>query len=520
MSIASVHPEYSERKDDWKVMRDTYKGEAVVKDARETYLPATKSMKLDGMKRGELGLDAYEAYLLRAVFPEYTKEAVEAYVGLLHQKPATIELPESMEFLRDKATVNGESLIALLRRINEEQLVTGRLGLLLDLPRTPTLASPLPYIAMYAAESVRNWDAAELEQGESVLNLVVLDESGSKRTGAFDWTAITRFRVLQLGTLAENEEPGKSRYLNGVFEVDGVNGEPVYVESDMKEPILRGVTLEQIPFVFVNSKDNVPSPDVSPLISLARLCLAIYRGEADYRQNLFMQGQDTFVTIGDMKKSSSDLNALSSEGEGDALRTGAGSHVALDAGGDAKYVGVNSTGLSEQREALKNDRQRAETRSGQLIQASGDAESGEALKTRVAAQTATLNQIAISGAAGLERMLKICAEWMGADPTKVKVQPNLEFADFEMTGKNLIDLMTARSMGAPLAKRSIHALMVDQGLTKMDYETEIETLTQEQEDDVASGLVVLPGDKLALEREKIGAKDPAAEQQQKEEQTA
>lgn len=153
MGIDNAHPQYTARKPDWTKMRDFYAGEDAVKARGEVYLPTTKAMRLDGMAQGQTGREEYEAYKMRAVFPDYVKDAVEAYLGLLHQKPPTIELPAAMEALRLKATSHGESLEQLLRRVNEQQLVTGRGGLLADLPLNPDPANPIPYIEIYTAES-------------------------------------------------------------------------------------------------------------------------------------------------------------------------------------------------------------------------------------------------------------------------------------------------------------------------------------------------------------------------------
>ncbi len=194
-----------------------------------------------------------------------------------------------------------------------------------------------------------------------------------------------------------------------------------------------------------------------------------------------MQGQDTLVIVGDRKKT---LDGV--EGVEEPMRTGAGSMIELESapGNHAEYIGVTANGLSEQRAALDSDRNRAEARSGQLISAKENGvESGEAMKTRVAAQSATLHQLALTGAAALQYILRVGAKWMGLDPKTVIVTPNLEFADFDMTGENLVKLMAARTMGAPLSMASIHALMVDQGLTKMDYETEKDTIAEEDAND-------------------------------------
>lgn len=470
MALDSVHPKFTEFAEDWTTMRDLYKGERVVKLRGEQYLPPTKGMRLDGMNPGREGRESYEAYKLRAVFPDHVKAAVESYLGLMWQKPPTIELPKELEPLREKATVFGEPLEMLLRRINEEQLVTGRVGLLLDLPRNPDETNPVPYIAIYAAESIRNWDDGEGEGGESRLNLVVLDESGYRRGEDFEWEHITQYRVLQLGDMEPNEFEGT--YKQGVFE------DKEYSEDAMQAPQIRGKTLNRIPFVFVNSKDVVTTPDEPPLMGLGRLALTVYRAEADYRQNLFMQGQDTLVVIGGVKK----LDSI--ENDETPLRTGAGTMIEVEQGGDAKYIGVNSMGLTEQRHALENDHKRAETRAGQLLgTGKGTVESGIALQIRIGAQTATLNQIARTGAAALESILKMCAEWLGADPEQVSVTPNFEFTKAGLSGRDLVDYMAARSMGAPLSKESIHAIMADKGLTKYDFQTELEIMKKEAEDD-------------------------------------
>lgn len=482
MSIDSVHPRYAEMSPEWIRLRDFAKGERAVKAKGEQYLPATKGMKLDGMgysssQKPRLGQEVYDAYLKRAVFPEYIADALEIFMGMLHNKSAVIELPDRLEYLRERATELGEPLEILLQRINLEQLTTGRLGLLADLPQVPDPRNPEPFIAMYVAEAIRNWDVTPVQKERAELNLVILDESGFEMDVNFKWRTLYKYRVLRMEKqFSETGALLSSRYLAGVF--SSLGAVPQYDPAQMIQPMLRGVAPQRIPFVFVNSKDISPDPDEPPLNPLAKLCEAIYRSEADYRQNLFMQGQDTLVIIGDRVKPLAPDGATDDE----PLRTGAGSRIELEAGGDAKYVGVQSQGLSEQRYALENDRKRAEARSGQLIDAAkGDKESGTALRTRVGAQTATLNQIAKTGALALEIILKEIATWVGADPAQVKVTPNLEFADYQMSGQDLVNLMTAkRTGGAPISEESIHRLMVQGNLTSYDYKTEKEKISAEE----------------------------------------
>jgi hypothetical protein len=433
-------------------------------------------MEIDGMLDGQPGQIAYDAYLTRAVFPDYVNIAVGAYLGLLHSSEATIQLPAVMEPLRENATLYGESLQMLLMRINEEQLITGRVGLLLDMPKEPAIKNPMPFIALYIADAIRNWDDATIEEGTARLNLVVLDESGYKRDTDFQWVLNSKYRVLKLGDLLENEAANaKAQYMQAVFENEGGLA-PMYDDQLMVAPLMRGQTLEQIPFVFVNSKDIVSEPDDPPLLGLANNCLTIYRGEADYRHSLFMQGQDTFVISGERKKSLSEIEGVV------AVRVGAGALVELEQGGDAKYVGVNSAGIPEQRLALEGDRKRAETRAGQLLE-KGGVESGLALKTRLGAQTNSLTQVARTGAMALERLLRICAQWMGANPNEVAVTPNTDFEDIALSSQGLVQLMQARAMGAPISKRSIHANLSEQGLARYTYEEELDYIEREAAED-------------------------------------
>jgi hypothetical protein len=180
-----------------------------------------------------------------------------------------------------------------------------------------------------------------------------------------------------------------------------------------------------------------------------------------------MQGQDTLVVKGgDTKKS---------------YRIGAGAAIHVSKDGDAKFIGVNSTGLVEMRQSLENDKTLAQQKSGNLIDTrSKSKESGEAMNTRMGAQTATLHQLAIAGAYGLESLLKIIAQWIGANPDDVKITPNLEFSDDSMRGRDLVDLMTAKTLGAPLSDKSIHKLQQDKGLTKLTYDEEMDALDTEE----------------------------------------
>ena len=464
MSIkSSVHPLYSAMLKYWQKGLDCYEGSECIKQKGDEYLKPTGGMILDGYPSpGTAGLGNYEAYKQRAVFPDDYEEAINAAVGIIHKKPATIELPEALEYLRDKATPLGESLQLLLRKITTQQLKTGRIGILGDIRNNSFV------ILTYNELSILNWNDAPDPEEDSDTSFVLLDESGYQMDMAdFTWKEMDRYRVLAFvnsqGVLDRTEGAVLDTYGSCVLsDSDSIAG-AVYLV-----PNLQGQVSNKIPFVFINAKDLSPNPDKPPLRGLASICITIYNGEADYRQNLFMQGQDTLVKIG------------GTSGSEEPTRTGAGASISVPLGGDAKYIGVSSNGLAEQRSAIENDTKKANQKSGKLLNTtSGGTESGDALRIRVSAQTATLPEIAQAGAAGLEKLLKILAEWVGASPEEVIVKPNLEFADPAMDGLTLTQLVSAKSLGAPISEQSIHTWTKKQGFTELSYEEELALIASE-----------------------------------------
>lgn len=480
MSAKSVHPLYTAVLSKWELGRDSYAGEQAIKDKGTQYLPATSGQIADGADTGNknsIGWKSYEAYKMRAVYPDIYSEAVEAAIGIMHREPPKIDLPEVLEPMRNNATLLGESLEMLLRKINSRQLITGRVGLLGDIKNDR--GDVRPVVALYSELAIRNWDDTSLHDDDVDVRLVVLDESGFEMETDFSWVFKNKYRVL--GLVGPD----------GTINTQGTYGSVLLEDSDeitgrpLQTPSLSGKTLDHIPFVFINSKDLSATPDKPPLEGLANLCLTIYRGEADYRQNLFMQGQDTLVTIGRIDND-----------EDDPIRTGAGAHIGVPQGGDAKYIGVSSNGLPEQRQGLENDYKRAITKSGQLLDATSRAkESGDALRIRVAAQTATLPQIAKTAAAGLEKVLKSLASWYGANPDEVVVTPNLNFTEADLNGQTLVQILQAKGLGSPHSQESIHEWMQDQGFTKLTYEEELKRLTTEENDRLPGSDFVSPVDR-------------------------
>jgi hypothetical protein len=161
---------------------------------------------------------------------------------------------------------------------------------------------------------------------------------------------------------------------------------------------------------------------------------------------------------------------------------GANNSLDLPIGGDAKYIGVSSQGLPEQRQSLENDRNRASELGANLLSSSkgGGKEAEETLRIRVAARTASILTVIKAGAEGLENALKFMARWRGLDEAQVVVTPNADFIGDQFAPKDLVDLMTAKTLGAPLSRESVHRWMSEKDVTNFDLEEELEKIESEE----------------------------------------
>lgn len=488
-NLAAKHPTFDIRAPDWTLMRHSEAGERAIKGQRTIYLPPSTMMLTRGMQSPrQLGWQMYNSYIGRAVYHDIVRPALDAMLGVMHSKPADIKLPAKMQPMLDCVTFNGDNMQTLLQRINEKQLLTGRIGLMLDVQTGArvdgSLVAPngavkanggLPYIVTYEAESIGNWDTSKVNDntGMRSLQFVVLNETGVERTNGLTWQTIVKYRVLAMGDTTQDCFPGIPN--SPVYCSAGVRAREDVVGGDFQAVVFPGgATLDAIPFVLVGPKDLVPEPDQPPLLPLARIALALYRGEADYRQALYLQGQQTLVTIG---AQSNNVGAQNGLGEGEATgnvqEVGASATLELPLGGDAKYIGASADGLAQLAASIQEDKRQAAHLGANLLETQGAAaESGDALYIRTSAKTSSLTSVAKTGAAGLELLLKGAARSIGADPDQVSVEPNLEFSDSQVQALDLVNLMTAKVAGLPMSDETAHWFMAQNGFTNKTYDEE------------------------------------------------
>lgn len=401
MAVDDKHPDYALNLPIWNMMRHADKGSEAVKDQGATYLPMPSGFT----NQADGGVAMYRAYALRAKFPELVEPTKRGMVGIIHRMEPQVEMPSSMEPLWENATLEKLPLEALHRRITEELLLQGRYSLMVDVP---TEGANLPYIVPYAAEFLINWDDVDR-------NLFVLDETRYVRNG-FSWTPKNKYRVLQF----EGET-----YSVRVFDQDRESASQTFFPS-----MRGGNPLKEIPFVVIGPNDLAIPPAKPPLKGVAEAAYSIFRLDADYRHQLFHSGQETLFITG--------------MGSNDPLPTviGAGVVHGLPEGAEATFVGPSGSTIEAHRTAIMDERENAVAAATQLFDKQSGQESGEALRLRYAAQTATLISVAQASALGLEKALRYVAMFLGEDPEKVVVTPNLKFVETVLTPAEALQLVT------------------------------------------------------------------------------
>lgn len=418
------HPLYLEFIESWGLMRDCFAGEDQVKASGETYLPMKSGMlaMADASKR----LAAYNGYKLRAEFPELVAPTIRGSVGLIHDKPSTVELPSALEHMRRKATRDGLTLEGLHRRITFELMTVGRYGLLAGVD-----AAGSTYIAGYTAETIINWDATD-----GATDYIVLDESGLVRDRATNqWTPEKRFREC----FVENGVPQSREWIEGGAAM--VAGDPVRWEGRAQ------AKLDGLPFVFIDTIDLTADPDDVPLYGLAKLALRIYRLDADYTMSLHMTSEPTPYVAGNFDREDPNRKPPTT--------IGASALWVLPEGARAEFLEFTGPGLASQEKAIGDALQRAVMFGAQVLtDTSRAAESGHALRLRLGNQYSIIKSIAMNAAAGLERALRHAAVIAGADPEKVKVVPDLDFIDRTLTAQDIGGLVAGWQAGA-YSKRTL-----------------------------------------------------------------
>jgi len=414
MEVDKKHDDYQDAAHYWEKMRHVVEGEERVKAEGEKYLPIPTGLKEGINSRSP----EYTNYKTRARFLDAVAPAIEGMTGLMGRKKNDFELPEALEYLRDVATDDGLSLRELQGRVESEVCTVGRHILLVDIDDGNN--ENRPYIATFTAESVINWrgDADALTFLVIEEDVEVVDEDDP-----FTVAVISQWRVAML----EEGKYVQKLYRKRTSEV--AQGESRFYLYDTLYPTFKGDAMTRIPAVIVGSRDLLPKPDAVPLLSAANKCLHYYRQYADYAMQLYMSANGTTAWGTGVTKDEAPQYVGPTE-----------FWYAEDASAQFGFAEISGTGLQAQSNELEAIKSEVAHETVRVLGDKKAAEAAETLRLRFQSQTATLASISFSTTVGLKRALKFCAEWVGAEPEEVKIDPTVEFIS-EATDAQLLSAL-------------------------------------------------------------------------------
>jgi len=410
----------------WAMCRDAEEGEHAVHQAGVKYLP-----RLNGETQ-----DAYKLRLRMTPFFGATYRTISGMRGMLFRKPPTTDLPPAVEELAGDIDMAGTSLLNLSQTVVEDILTVGRAGLLVDYPSAPpglTLADAQalnmrPMISRYTAESIYNWRETR-SNGRPVLAMVRLQETADiEAPDEFEHASETRYRVLDLH---------EGKYRQRVYRVNEKD-EEVQVGEDIY-PLMHGMPLTYIPFVFIGVSGTAPAVEAPPLIDLVTTNFHHYLQATSYERGCFFSGLPTLFISG-----LEDSDRVISIG-------GATANALGSPDAKAYYVEVASQ-FEALRRNLEDKKQEMAVLGARMLEPTkAGVEAAETIARRQSGEMALLADIAQTISYGIRVALAWFSQWAGAQGDVV-YELNRDFLPAGLSAQDLTALVGAWQAGAMSAE--------------------------------------------------------------------
>ena len=431
----------------------------------------------------------YEDYLKRAQWFDATERTTRGLSGAILRNDTRVEVPAAMEEDLDDVTLSGQDLNAFSLRILMDQILVGRVGVEVAMPREES-PDQRPYWNLWGAEALVNWAEARVF-GVNRLVLVVLKEPVMERVDDFTWDdKAFRYRVMRLAKFTETELV----YVQEIWERNPHNdSDDKWIMTEQILPSRRGVFLEELPFVIFNASNVEAKVEKPPIMGLVDLNYGHYLNSADYENALaaikplyFFSGIDgsTEIVLGSRR-----------------------AVIAEDPNGDGKILqGADPVGLQS---AMQQKRQDMGVLGGQMLEPeTGPAETLGAVRIRQGGRQASLRTIASTFGVGLRKVLAHHAKWRGVDKGGIVVHPNMDFIDSTLTPEQITVYMALLQEGR-IAYATFYHLLKGGEVTRpgVDMDEELEAIEEDQEGALAEAQAQI----ATMEEERVAQVPPQDE---------
>jgi hypothetical protein len=412
----------------WQKCRDVIEGQEAIHLSTTKYLP-----RLSGMTTAE-----YNAYLSRTTFYNATQRTVDAMSGLLFRKePVTIKMSAALTELCKDIDLQGNTLQSFVEQIADEVMSVGRIGVLVDYP-TVELAEGTeitvaqaeqsnlrPFIASYKAEDIWDWKTGSVNNKKVLIKLVLHEVAEeADPSDEFKTKYVDKVRVLDLV---------EGIYRQRIYKLN--NKEYVFEKETL--PTINSATLDYIPFVFFNPKNNEADVAKPPLLDLVNVNISHYKTTGDLEHGAHFVGLPTAVITGHRLLKDEVLKIGSST-----------AWVFAEPEAKASYLEFTGQGLDALEKRLtKKEEQMATLGARMLATEKAAAESAEAHSIKRQGENSVLGRISNSISSGVVQLLVIIADWI-KDSENVEYELSKDFVPSTMTAQDLTALVSAWQQGA------------------------------------------------------------------------
>ena len=468
MSVNTEHEAFKARVLDFMRVRDAIAGESAVKAKKDIYLPRPPGMAperyINSKKPGSaFANDRYDFYLGFAEFPEIIGPTVDGLQGMIHEKPAEVELPDALGYLLEDATPDGEDLNELWERVTREVISVGRINLLHDIGTDDVVR-----FCTYNAEGLINWRLAPKRDGAGA-QMVVLKETEELEENEFKIKKVDYFRELRLIDRVYQvrrwtaDKDGKLEFI-----VDETTD-----EMGWSVPVLFGRALLTIPIDIINAAGEGFAYGPIPVMPMVRRAYSIYRKSADYNRALYNASDPQHVIYG------VDDDEVPDEVGGGTVWAFSNPEAR------AEMLEVNGLSIPLARQAIDDEYKRFHEEGGRLREQETGPESGEALRRRSQMKQVTTKSLVINAGSQFEQALRHLGRTIGLGEDAIEsivFKPNLDFAEPAMPPAEFNQLTDAKLKGAPISWRTVHRQANLRDLTDMTYEDEQDEIAKEEMD--------------------------------------
>ncbi len=439
MPVDTKHAEYQLYESEWLKCRTAIEGEEAVKKGGQKYLPKVSP---------DQEIDRYNAYKKRALFFNATDRTVQSLLGYLFRKPPILTPPSDENFF-DTAVISGTEFDVFLKSIAQEVLSVGRVGVICDAPENGD-----PVLAKYKTEDIINWEVS-IEKGFLETQRVILREIKAipDPEDEFEKKLIEQYRVLEIK--------------NGVYQqrIFIQNKETNTWSDSLVIPTRGGVTIDFIPFVFINQTNTFAGIQKPTLIDLVDVNYSHYRSSADLEQGRHYTALPTPWLAG------FDRKTIAAIGSGIAW-------VSENENAKAGFLEFTGQGLGALENALREKEAMMAVLGGRILEAQKQAvEATDTHKIKSSGEQSILSSIASTIDAGMTWICKVCADWRALNSDKLDIEINKDYTVIT-PDPPLVNILFSALQGGAISAETWWYNLKKYELTPpaIDFETEMELI--------------------------------------------